>query len=238
MEISTCGDKKGACRPLFYVLLAKCHYNLSKNYGAYLQTKRALELLTQELGSQDAVLRQAVEYLCVLNEPEPDLWDKEEEAGLVFVEYKRLEPHDSKGPPVKLSPAALGKLDVLRQSDSDLTEFARLACVTSNELEGVSALAGDSVTYLVKQGFVDNAIKGISRQNQIKQKQQVFRILENAMACFPVILPFVRENNLGDSTTIRFSDQRLKNLHSTLLQSDNVYAEDFEDRETRHVLSP
>jgi arsenate reductase-like glutaredoxin family protein len=61
--------------------------------------------------------------------------------------------------------------------------FSRYACVTTDELENVFEVEESTWHRLVRKGFMENSIAGISENSKIKSKSRIVRILKNTNKC-------------------------------------------------------
>ena len=58
-------------------------------------------------------------------------------------------------------------------------QFYRYACITSNLLEDVFQVEGQSCIHLVRRGFHINSIEGSSVNSKLKKKHSIIQILKN-----------------------------------------------------------
>mmetsp|Transcript_2706 Transcript_2706/g.4068 ORF Transcript_2706/g.4068 Transcript_2706/m.4068 type:complete len:294 (-) Transcript_2706:156-1037(-) len=103
-----------------------------------------------------------------------------------------------------------------------LLQFQRYACVSSNILEDVFSLEGQSWPRLIRRGFYVNSIDGISVLSKQKKKKTIIRILKNTQDGLVLL-----SQCLDDYNT--FTEEFIKRIHSTLLQDDNFVEEQCED---------
>ena len=198
--------------PYLGLILAECHFSLNDNNGALEWCQKAKALLSNE----DQGLQTAIDFLKQITSAEMDTQDEDEEVteGYTIQAYSRpgILGRVEDEQVLSLSTATRNKLAELRAHDSEVaSQFARLACVSSNEIEGIFSLTGNSVSSLVKRGFRENAIAGISRSSRIKKKSTIVKILENAIDCFPKVN---RAEEIDESLVL--------DLHETLLEDDFI----------------
>jgi fido (protein-threonine AMPylation protein) len=122
-----------------------------------------------------------------------------------------------------------------RENDA-LLQFQRYACVSSNILEGVFSLEGQSWPRLIRRGFHADSIDGISELSKQKKKKVIIRILQNTQQSL-LLLSQCLENDYS-----LFTPDFIKRVHSTILQDDNFEEEQCEDHRgdvyTMFVLIP
>ena len=174
--------------PYLGLVLAECHFSLNDINGALEWCQKVKALLS----SKDQGLQTAIDFLQQISSAELDSPDEDEEVteGYTVQAYSRpgILGRAEDDQDLSLSTETKHKLAELRANDRDVAaQFARLACVSSNEIEGIFSLTGNSISSLVKRGFLENAITGISLSSRIKKKSTIVKILENAMKCFPKV---------------------------------------------------
>lgn len=116
-----------------------------------------------------------------------------------------------------------------RRDESAVEEFSRLVCISTNDLEGVFSIVGQSWPRLIRRGFCANSIDGISIHSRVKKKKQILRILDNTLKCLKRI-----SDILDDSAS--FTTQFVKDIHRTLLFRDNFEEEEDEDIRVIQVI--
>eukprot|EP01089_Gocevia_fonbrunei_P011542 TRINITY_DN2497_c0_g1_i1.p1 TRINITY_DN2497_c0_g1~~TRINITY_DN2497_c0_g1_i1.p1 ORF type:complete len:464 (-),score=36.66 TRINITY_DN2497_c0_g1_i1:23-1414(-) len=115
-----------------------------------------------------------------------------------------------------------GKIAPIREAWNDLQskekeaidQFSRYACVTSNLLEDVFQIEGQSWARLVRRGFYVNSIEGISKNSKMKMGSKIIQILKNTQESLQSI-----SKCLNDTNT--FTPEFIKSLHRTILKDDN-----------------
>jgi acetolactate synthase regulatory subunit len=113
--------------------------------------------------------------------------------------------------------------DRMQSNEEDaLEQFQRYACVSSNIIEDVFSLDGQSWPRLIRRGFHVNSINGISRTSKQKKKQIIIQILKNTMQSLELISQCL---NNYDVFTCHF----IQDVHRTMLQSDNFIEVNEED---------
>lgn len=65
-----------------------------------------------------------------------------------------------------------------RTEEVAIDEYARHASLSTNFLEGVFALKGNSWARLIRRGFFVNEIEDIPRQSYIQDPEQIIRVLK------------------------------------------------------------
>ena len=208
--------------PYLGLVLAECHFSLNDINGALEWCQKVKALLS----SKDQGLQTAIDFLQQISSAELDSPDEDEEVteGYTVQAYSRpgILGRVEDDQVLSLSTETKHKLAELRASEKDAAaQFSRLACVSSNEIEGIFSLTGNSISSLVKRGFLENAITGISLSSRIKKKSTIVKILENAMKCI---------SKVGHAKDI--DEALVLDLHETLLEDDFImdsseYGESF-----------
>lgn len=200
--------------PQIGLLLAESHFLLQDPCGAYEWCTKVRDIAD----SDDAGLSNAIDNLQSLIVPEDDDDEEEPEERYTVFPYTRPQPFNEYGSPIALSSESMAKFEALKnQNRGIMDEFARLACISTNEIEGVFALTGNSIPALVKSNFLENSIAGISGKSRVKNKAKVIKILENTMECFSMLS--------GSESVLNVDEDLVKDLHRTLLQDDFVMDE-------------
>lgn len=103
-----------------------------------------------------------------------------------------------------------------------IAQFARLACVESNVIEGVFEFphAGQTWPKLIKRGFFVNSIEGISQNSKVKKSGKIVDILNSTLSCLNQIGCCLDDVN-------QFNEQFIKNIHAALLEYDNIDSDDI-----------
>ena len=91
--------------------------------------------------------------------------------------------------------------------------FIRLACLSSNVLEDVFQVEGNSWIRLIRLGFYANSIEGISALSRMKKKATIVTILNNTLKALTQI-----STCLDDPS--QFTPDFLMKLHFTMLEED------------------
>jgi Fic family protein len=92
--------------------------------------------------------------------------------------------------------------------------FARYACVTSNELENVFEVEGSTWHRLVRKGFMENSIAGITENSKIKSKSRIIKILKNTNKCVDEVGEILSRYDSYD-------EKFICTLHSNLMEGEN-----------------
>jgi hypothetical protein len=110
--------------------------------------------------------------------------------------------------------------------------FSRYACVTTNELENVFEVDGSTWHRLVRKGFFENSIVGISENSKIKSKSRIIKVLNNTNKC-------VDEVGKIFSKYESYDERFICALHSYLMEGENFdVAEDDEGLEMCIMVIP
>lgn len=107
-------------------------------------------------------------------------------------------------------------------------QFNRLVFLSTNVLEGVFHVNSDSWTSLIRKGFHEKSITGISHTSETKDRKKIIRMLNQTKACFELI-PVDPE---------KFDSTAIKQMHSMLLERDDVHDVYTEDGDTYCELIP
>ncbi|KAJ3159551.1 hypothetical protein HDU86_001560 [Geranomyces michiganensis] len=189
-------------------MLAECHYLMTDSYGA-------LELLLrcQELQS-------------ILKEEGSGEEDNVDYSELVVKKYRRPALFDSAASLTVDVGTSLARWRRFQESqksvDAAIGQFARHAAISTNVLEGVFSIDGQSWPRLVKRGFYANSIEGIPRASKIKKKQKIVSILQNTEACFGDLTAVLRDRSL-------YAEKFVQVVHTKLLLDDNVEISEDDD---------
>lgn len=90
-------------------------------------------------------------------------------------------------------------------------QFARLACVATNELECVFQLEGNSWLSLIRRGFIENAIVGVSLLSKEKKKPNIINILRSTLDGMNEISAVVADIS-------KFDEKFICKLHSIVMK--------------------
>jgi fido (protein-threonine AMPylation protein) len=113
----------------------------------------------------------------------------------------------------------------MKENEEDaLLQFQRYACVSTNILEDVFCLEGQSWPCLIRRGFYVNSIDGISLLSKQKKKKVIIRILQNTQQSLVLLSQCLDDYSM-------FTEAFIKKIHSTILQDDNFVEEQCEDHE-------
>src|SRR3990167_6658328 len=105
--------------------------------------------------------------------------------------------------------------DNLKSKEAEaLNQFYRYACVTSNLLEDVFQVEGQSWTRLVRRGFYVNSIEGISLTSKLNLGAKIIQILKNTQESLQSISACLDD-------TEKFTPEFIKSIHRTILKDDN-----------------
>jgi hypothetical protein len=113
-----------------------------------------------------------------------------------------------------------------------IAEFERYSCIATNELEYVFELTGESCSKLMSKGFYIDSIDGFSRTSKEKEEKTVIRILNNTYKTLTSILQVPEHNNYEF-----FNEKFIKNLHKTLIDTDNLEAVEMVDYDNHEYMS-
>jgi hypothetical protein len=212
----------GSQWPTLLILLSECHFLLNDTPGARMMVEEAQAILG--LG-RDESLDQCLDILKAIETSETldDGGTGDEELDEIIY-YER--------PPVYVpstQPSNLIRLQMrwatMKAENDGAEQFARLACVETNELENVFDLDGDSAMKLARCGFFANSIAGISHQSRIKKKDKILRILENTQRCFNITKQNCFEKN---SVLECFEKKSVIVLHALLMKESKVELDEIE----------
>jgi fido (protein-threonine AMPylation protein) len=212
----------GSQWPTLLILLSECHFLLNDTPGARMMVEEAQAILG--LG-RDESLDQCLDILKAIETSETldDGGTGDEELDEIIY-YER--------PPVYVpstQPSNLIRLQMrwatMKAENDGAEQFARLACVETNELENVFDLDGDSAMKLARCGFFANSIAGISHQSRIKKKDKILRILENTQRCFNITKQNCFEKN---SVLECFAKKSVIVLHALLMKESKVELDEIE----------
>ena len=101
-------------------------------------------------------------------------------------------------------------------------QFMRLACVASNVLENVFQLDGLSWSRLIRMGFFENSIDGISVRSRIKKPKKIVRILNNTLDAMESLSKFL-------DNVVEFNCDFIRVIHRTMLKDDNIEEMEIEE---------
>ena len=110
------------------------------------------------------------------------------------------------------------------RDEGALLQFQRYACISSNILEDVFSLEGQSWPRLIRRGFYVNSIDGISLLSKQKKKKVIIQILKNTLQSLELLSACLDDYSM-------FTEDFVKRIHSTILQNDNFVEEQCEDYE-------
>ena len=79
--------------------------------------------------------------------------------------------------------------------------FSRHACVTTNELENVFEVEGSTWHRLVRKGFSENSIAGITENSKIKSKSRILKVLRNTSRCLDEVGKYFQVSNYTTKTS-------------------------------------
>lgn len=199
------------------LLLAECHFHLQDSHGSLRLFTTARELLRLDAIEDDA-LNVAIMHLEAFSQLESDEGDEEfsqdEDESIAIQKYSRPVPWEPSSSPSNLT-ALQFKWCELQQQGDGAEQFARFACVTTNELEGVFRLKGGSSKRLARCGFYMNSIVGISRSSRHKHPETIISIVKNTEDCYWSLMDIVDRKG-------QFTGEFLQSMHRKLLDRDNV----------------
>ncbi|KAJ3010074.1 hypothetical protein HKX48_007594 [Thoreauomyces humboldtii] len=208
-------------------MIAECHYLMNDSFGAF-------DLLLQcqaSIGTGvDGNLDNAIAELQKMLEDEHSGEDNvDDESTLIIKKYRRPAVLGSLTVPTVKSPTvdtSLSRWKALQESQTSIeaaiSQFARHAAISTNVLEGVFSVEGQSWPRLVKRGFIQNSIEGISMASRIQKKQKIVSILQNTEACFGNLTAVLRDRSL-------YAEQFVQVIHAKLLSDDNVEISEDDD---------
>eukprot|EP01035_Chromulina_nebulosa_P037520 gene37520-50652_t len=93
--------------------------------------------------------------------------------------------------------------------------FSRYACVTTNELENVFEVDGFTLHRLVRKGFLEKSIVGITENSKIKSKSRILKILRNTSRCMDEV------GNIR-SHFESYDENFVCMLHANLMNGENI----------------
>jgi fido (protein-threonine AMPylation protein) len=222
---------------ILLLLLAECHFHLLDSSGALELLMHARHLLDERGIGVDEELELTIRHVRDIarfeeNEVhEEDDEEKKEDVHPSFEIVLYSRPPDC---PLTSEPSNLADLVLRWQKMTEETDgkeqFARYACIESNELEDVFNLVGNSTKILARCGLCANSIEGISKKSRIKDEKKVLSIIENTERCYKRLSRVV----YGEE---RFSPEFLKGIHHQLMVDNNleIDADDYGSM-TGHVI--
>jgi fido (protein-threonine AMPylation protein) len=210
--------------PYFFLALAEVHFLLSDLHGC----RDLLDELNIVLHGNEEVIQliNKVSLLLVRDALEDDqfhLQSEAKEAGARVATFSS--PQEC--PIIATDSSALDIVfnawQTMQQNEEDaLVQFQRYACITSNILEGVFSLEGQSWPRLVRRGFFMNSIDGISLTSKQRKKRVIIQILKNTLESLGLL-----SKCLDDFTV--FSPRFVKEIHCNMLKHDCFHEEELED---------
>lgn len=195
------------------LLMAECHFLMNDTLGACRLAKQARRTL-QQRGQQDVVLDVAVEMLSILADSEMDVDDEDDDPAVQVIKYSRPPNWVPCSQPSNLVRLLL-KWAKLQEQGDGAKQFARYASVSTNELEGVFLLDGDSSLRLARCGLYANSIEGISARSRHKNPEKIVSIIKNTQQCYSFMADVISGEKVMDNGL-------LKTIHYHLLQDDNI----------------
>lgn len=107
--------------------------------------------------------------------------------------------------------------------------FARYASLTSNELENVFEIDPGSTWHrLVRKGFYDTVIGGVTKSSKIQSRSRIIKVLENTNKTFDVV-----GSVLSDFTL--YTSGFIKEIHETVIEGENFEVE-YNEETNNYVM--
>ena len=221
------------------LLLAECHFLMQDTSGCHRLLIEAREVLREAQQKEDSLLNLAIKHVGALadlekndNTGQEEDYDTNDSSVQIF-RYTR--PKLWKASSVSSDLCGLiTRWNILCSQRNGPEQFARLAYVTSNELEGVFQLQNDSSKKLARCGLILDHIIGISSASRHKDPAKILSIIQNSKACYDSLKKIVD----GD---LELTDEFLISMHRKLLDRDNIdikFIRDDERGAHRAFLTP
>lgn len=208
--------------PFFYLALAETHFLLSDIHGC-LAVLDEISRIVNLTDHNDLI--QLKNRVTKLLDQQTILDNKYHDQPDIKILYMYSAPSECPEIRCKSFDTLLMKGNSLKNKEKDaLVQFQRYACVSSNELEGVFSVEGQSWPRLIRKGFFINSIDGISQLSKQKKKRVIIKILENTMESLKLLSQCLDDYNL-------FTEEFIKKIHFTMLQNDNFVEEQMENCE-------
>jgi hypothetical protein len=116
----------------------------------------------------------------------------------------------------------IAKWNVVREREKGaVDQFMRLACLATNDLEGVFRIDGDSWSRLIRRGFHEHAIEHIAAISKKRQKAHIIDILKSTLAAMESV------SLIFDDFSV-FNSEFIMRLHKTMMAPEE-YDESVED---------
>lgn len=110
--------------------------------------------------------------------------------------------------------------------------FSRYACVTTNELENVFEVDGFTWHRLIRKGFLEKSIVGITENSKIKSKSRILKILRNTSRCMDEVGKILSHFESFDENFVCM-------LHANLMEGENFEIQYGDDGvELRSLIIP
>lgn len=210
------------------IVLAEVLFWLSDLHGA-LELLLELDNSFSSVGISDAKLKRLIRIVKALNEnfeddesaAEQQTTDEETGAEVFHIS----EPKVCDNTPVicndidtLLTRWNLCKAEVGENLAVDM--FARYACVTTNELESVFEVESSTWHRLVRKGFMENSIGGITQNSKIKSKSRIIKVLRNTNMCIDTV-----GQMLSSNCYLSYDESFIKAIHARLMDGENLETE-------------
>lgn len=214
-------EKSNRPWPSLLLFLAEAHFLLSDSRGCL----NYLQLLSQLLPNDEKLshLIRIMDQLLLDESIQDDNYHNQTGVqGITLYTFSTPIEYPTIPPMNESLQTLLTNWERLKSKEDDaINLLQRYACVSSNILEDVFSLEGQSWSRLIRFGFDLNSIDGISLTSKQKNKRIIIKILKNTLTCFELI-----SSCLDDPT--KFTPTFLIQLHTVLLQNNN-FLEDDED---------
>ena len=208
--------------PTVNMLLSECFYLMNDICGARIHAQKA----QGQVGiGHDIVLDQCIVFLKKCEMESMKEYEEENEEGDTSSVYRRPAQYFSSSQPSNLIALQL-RWHTMKGKHDGAEQFVRLACVQTNELEGVFDLDGDSTMKLTRCGLYANSIEGISQTSRQKKKGKILEILKNTERCFNEVKNECLQN---ESPSSSITEEFFKIIHELLLGGNNIEMEETED---------
>ncbi len=108
--------------------------------------------------------------------------------------------------------------------------FGRYVSLTTNELENVFEIATGSTWHrLVRKGFYDNEISGITKSSKIQNKSRIIKVLQNTNKSFDVVGSVLDDFN-------KYTVEFIKKIHETIIEGENFESDYNKDTNIEEVI--
>lgn len=204
--------------PITYLILAETHYLLSD----YTTCIEYLKVLNELINKKDNSLIQLINDINTLITMELIEDNEYYQQGVQIFNGLHIWPN------IEINIDKINNIknkwtSLQERENNIISSFIRRSCISSNLLENVFSINGQSISNLIYKGFYENSIEGISINSRLNNKSTIIKILNNTVDV--VQLMYIWLNNLDI-----FDNSFIKSLHKELMKNDNFiieYADDY-----------